>query len=254
MPRKNVSSPATIARGEELRQHRLVQRGPLGPDRQDRLDLRREQQLPLGDAVVQGLDAEPVPREEQALLAPVPDGEREHALQRLDAALRLFLVEVHDGLGVAAGPVAMAVRLEAGAQGGVVVDLAVEGDPDPLVLVRHRLLAARDVHDGEAAVGEADRPVDPEPFAVRAAMAEHVAHALEAGFLHHVPRVEPARSRRCHTWLSSHPAAEESSARIRSRTPASADWPGHGAAGLEPSRRSRIAAGSERRAVEIDGS
>ena len=55
----------------------------------------------------------------------------------------------------------------------------------------HRLLAARHVDDGQAAMAEADGPIDPEPLAVRPAVPEHVAHPLEAGLLHDVARVEP---------------------------------------------------------------
>ncbi len=53
--------------------------------------------------------------------------------------------------------VAVAARLQPRPQRGVVVDLAVEDDPDRAVLVRHRLVAARHVDDGQPAVGEPHR-------------------------------------------------------------------------------------------------
>src|SRR6266542_6899923 len=44
------------ARGQELRQHRLVKRRAEAADRQNGFDLGGEQQLPVGDGVVQRLD------------------------------------------------------------------------------------------------------------------------------------------------------------------------------------------------------
>src|SRR5207249_9261743 len=85
---------------------------------QNRLDLRREQELVRRERVVQRLDAEPIAREEQPPPGPIPEREGEHAIQALDAALAIVFVRVHDRLGVAARPVAVAPRLEARAQRG----------------------------------------------------------------------------------------------------------------------------------------
>src|SRR5438309_1132313 len=82
--------------------------------------------------------------EEQSLAGAVPQSKGEHAPETLDAELLLLLVEVDDRLGVASGAVPVATRLEAGTEGGVVVDLAVVDDPARLVLVGHGLLTARD--------------------------------------------------------------------------------------------------------------
>src|SRR5207245_9998598 len=103
------------ARGEELRQDGIVQNGAQGTGRQDRLDLRREQQLPVAARVVERLDPEAVTRQQQPALPAVPQGDGDNPAQPLDTALSFLLVEVQDGLGVAAGPVAMPVRLQLGA-------------------------------------------------------------------------------------------------------------------------------------------
>jgi hypothetical protein len=76
---------------------------------------------------------------------------------------------MHDDLGVAAvwkvGPAPQFgdERLE-------VVDLAVEHDDDRAVFVEQRLLAGRDVDDGQAAVAEPDAGLDVQAALVRAAM------------------------------------------------------------------------------------
>ena len=62
----------------------------------------------------------------------------------------------------------------------MVIDFAVVDDPDSLVLVRHGLVATGYVNDRQPSVSKTDRPLDQEPFAVGAAMAEYVAHPLEA--------------------------------------------------------------------------
>src|SRR5262245_27677920 len=84
----------------------------------------------------------------------------------------------------------MPVGLELGTEARVVVDLTVVGDPHGLVLVRHGLVSGRDVDDAEPPMAEADRPVEPEAFAVRSSMEKHVAHALHARFIDRVIRIE----------------------------------------------------------------
>src|SRR5881396_2603272 len=177
------------ARGEELGNDRGVERRPAREGGQNRLDLRREQELVPRERVVQRLDAEPIAREEQPPPGPIPEREGEHAIQALDAALAIVFVRVHDRLGVAARPVAVAPRLEARAQRGVVVDLAVVDDPDGLVLVGHGLVTARHVDDRQPAMAESDRPVEQQALAVRPAMAEHVAHPFETRFVLGLPGV-----------------------------------------------------------------
>ena len=59
------------------------------------------------------------------------------------------------GVGVVGGE-AVALAFELLAQAVVVVDFAVEDEPHLAVLVAHRLSAAAQVHDGQAAEGQAD--------------------------------------------------------------------------------------------------
>ena len=80
----------------------------------------------------------------------------------LDDAIALFLVEVEDGLGIASRSIAVPARLQAGSKVGVVVDLAVEDDPDVAVLVAHRLFAAGHVDDGQPGVRKPHASVDDE--------------------------------------------------------------------------------------------
>jgi hypothetical protein len=78
--------PRHVAVGQELRHGGLVEPGPQ-PRREQRLDLGGEQQLALVDGVVERLDAQPVAREQEPPPPGIPDREREHPFQPLDARL-----------------------------------------------------------------------------------------------------------------------------------------------------------------------
>ena len=59
----------------------------------------------------------------------------------------------------------------------MVIDLAVEDDPDILVLVGQRLMAALDVNDAQPPHGQADILFDEEAFVVGPAMRDPAVHA-----------------------------------------------------------------------------
>ena len=106
---------------------------------QQGLELAGEEESVRFEAVEQRLLAEAVASEKQLFSPVVPDGQREHAAEVSDAVGTVLLVKVDDGLGVAMRAEAMAAGFEVRPQLAVVVDFAVEGNPDRLVLVRQRL-------------------------------------------------------------------------------------------------------------------
>ena len=155
--------------------HALGPRGARQPrEGEQRLDLGGAHEGAPDARVVEGLDAEPVAAHQQPAARAVPEREREHAAQALHTCLAPFLVGMHDALGVAAGAVAMAASFELAAQVGVVVDLAVVGDPHRAVLVRERLGAGGDVHDREPAERQPHPRLDVEPGIIRAAVGERL--------------------------------------------------------------------------------
>ena len=74
----------------------------------------------------------------------------------------------------------MAGASSSGPDVGVVVDLAVEDDPDRAVFVRQRLMAGRQIDDAQPAVAERRPIVEELTRIVRAAMRDDVAHPRQA--------------------------------------------------------------------------
>ena len=73
----------------------------------------------------------------------------------------------------------MTLRLKAGSQLRMVVDLAVENDPDILIFIRQRLMTTLDVNNAEASHGQADVLFHEKPFIIRPAMHDAAVHAGE---------------------------------------------------------------------------
>ncbi len=134
--------------------------------------------------IVERFDAEGVAREEAALLALVPECEREHAAQWLHAIRAVLFVEPEDHLRVAARVEDHALALEIGSQFGEVVDLPVENNGEPPVGGGHRLVASgAEVEHRETCVGEAGRALllRPNSGVIRAAVPHRQLHAAQRG-------------------------------------------------------------------------
>src|SRR5580765_3600103 len=70
----------------------------------------------------------------------------------------------------------MTLRFERRPKIAVVVDLAVEGEPDAFVLVRHGFTAAGAIDDGQPPMTEGRHAVVEEAVAVRPAVGDRVGH------------------------------------------------------------------------------
>ena len=129
--------------------------------RQQRLQFGAEDETAVGQPrVVQRLHGQAVAGQKQRLAVAVPQHEREHAAQALDAVRPPGLPGMHDDLGVAAGVEHMAEGQQFGDQLGVVVDLPVEDDDHRTVFVEERLLAGGHVDDRQPPVAESDTRLD----------------------------------------------------------------------------------------------
>src|SRR5581483_3926285 len=133
------------------------------------------------EAEVARLHAEAVARAEQRAATAVPDDERPHAVEALDARLAPLEVRGVQHLGVALAAEAMTFRLQLGAQLDVVVDLAVEHELAAAVRGWERLEAGvGEVDDRESKVAEAHTVVGEDAAPVGAAMLDPVEHRVDA--------------------------------------------------------------------------
>ena len=169
-----------IAKGEKFLDRLRVEPTIDGGGAQDRLQLRGEDQPAIGEkAVVERLFAEAVAREEQRLAPLVEERKGEHPVEALETRLAPLLPGMNDDLGIAARSKHMAERGEFGHQRLEIINLAVEHDADRAVFVEQRLIAARQVDDGEAAMPEPDPGRMIKPVPVRATMGEQTGHPMQ---------------------------------------------------------------------------
>ena len=154
-------------------------------------DLAAEAELAVALQVDERLDAEAVARREEALAPRVPQGEGPHAVEALHAVFAPLFVGVQHDLGVAARGEDVAARAQLGGEFEVVVDLAVEDQPQRAVLIAHGLMpGGTEVVDGEAAKAQGHASVVVLAFIVGAAMLQGLVHCRDVA-----PRVAPARCR-----------------------------------------------------------
>src|SRR5262249_43534780 len=92
-----------------------------------------------------------------------------------DCGATLF-IEVQDCLGIRAGAIVVTASDQLRSQFRVVIDLAVEDNPDGAVLVGHRLTAAFDVHDCQSPMSQPDRSPHHRAGAIGTAMSKRVSH------------------------------------------------------------------------------
>src|SRR5437867_4730518 len=93
-----------------------------------------------------------------------------------NAIAPVLFVQMDDGFCVAVGTIAMPALFQSCAQFGVIVDFAVEDDPNCAGLVAEGLVAAGDVNDAEAAHSDGGWSIGIYAFVVRATMGHGGAH------------------------------------------------------------------------------
>src|SRR5690606_29398702 len=118
-----------------------------------RLEFRAKNNLTTSEyCIVERLDAEPVPRQEQRFGTTVPQRECEHSVETIEAALAPLLPGMHDYLGIASGAEYVTLSYEFLGKLPEIVDLTVVRYDDGFIFVIERLLAALEVDDRQAPV------------------------------------------------------------------------------------------------------
>ena len=151
---------------------------------ENRLQLRRKHEIAVDLRVVERLDAQTIAREKQLPPPFVPDREGKHAAQIPDGLRAEVLVQMDDRFRIAFGAEHVAAPRQQPPKLPVVVDLAVEHDPDRAVLVRHGLLAVLEIDDAQAPHAEADALAEIDALVVRSAMRHRTAHGADLALEH----------------------------------------------------------------------
>jgi hypothetical protein len=173
--------PGHVLQGEITVERNRIDGSVDARTQQERLHLRCERQPAARELrVVERLDSQPVARQHQPPPGAIPQGDGEHTVQPGRKRDTLRLIQMDDALGVGTGAEGVSLLLELGAQGRVVVDLAVEDGPDGAVLVGEGLVAGGEVDNGEAAMAEKRRRVGMKALVVGTAVADGIRHALDA--------------------------------------------------------------------------
>src|SRR6185295_19083904 len=147
----------------------------------DRFDFRPEVEPLSNDRVVKGLDAHTVSRQQQRTVPAIPYRDPEHAAQACERILAPLFVGVNDRFGVAVGVEAMTPRDQFCSKLGIVMNFAIEDDPDRAVFVLDWLLAGRQIDDREPPHTECYTGHDAASFVVRTTVADRSAHPPKSG-------------------------------------------------------------------------
>ena len=143
---------------------------------EERFELGAEYQPIAQRRVVERLDAEPVTDEHEGLSRLVPQRDGEHPPEVMDEVRTVLLVEMNDRFRIGIGGETVPASLQIRSELPIIVDLAVEYDPDRPVLVRQRLMAAGDVDDAEPAHPEAHGAVHIDAFVVGTPVNDGLTH------------------------------------------------------------------------------
>src|SRR3989442_14461664 len=147
---------------------------------EERLDLGGEPELSLDARPEERLLARAVAREDQRCPAIVPNGEAEHPLEPSDRARPVPLVEGDNVLDVTLRAERVPPPRGFAPEVARVVDLAVADHPDAAVGALKRLVAGREVHDGEGARAEARALMPDDALSVRTAVLQRGRHLRDA--------------------------------------------------------------------------
>ena len=145
---------------------------------QQRFDFRSENENRAIPGVVERLFAQPVARTEQAVANAIPNGERKHTAKARKTGGAEFFVSMNNRFGITVRTVAAPRLLEFRPQLRMIEDFAVVDELERTRLVRHRLMAAREIDDTETPVSQGYMIVSIKPGVVRAAMRDGIGHSV----------------------------------------------------------------------------
>src|SRR5262249_14252324 len=129
--------------------------------------------------IVERLNPNPIPGEEELLFLPIPDSKGKHASEMLHTRLAIFLVGMKDHLSIAASCEAMSSFKQDFMECLVIVDFPIKDNGLCLVFVKDRLFAPCKINNAQSPMPQTNRPFEIEGPFVRPTMKEDRSHALD---------------------------------------------------------------------------
>ncbi len=167
-----------VVERQKLSNRRHVHLSANGWISQDGLQFRGKPQRTAVVEIVQRFDAHPVARHEQAASFRVPNGEGKHPAELLDALGTLVLVQMNNDFRVGLRAKYVAPLDQPLPKLVEVVNLAIEHNPDRIVLIREGLASRAQVNDGEPTMSQTDVSLDVMPVPVRTPVGQKASHPL----------------------------------------------------------------------------
>jgi hypothetical protein len=97
----------------------------------------------------------------------------------MNAVITVFFVEVENGFGIAARGVTVTATFQIRADRSVIIDFAVEDNPNGSVLVRHWLVATAQIHNAQTPEPKSDGRVQVIAGIIGSAVNELLRHGLD---------------------------------------------------------------------------
>src|SRR2546430_12942817 len=104
------------------------------------LQLRCKEEPPADHGIIQRLDSQSVPRQQQLPSPSIPESKGEHAAQVLHAVRSIFLIQMDDRLRIGGGVEGMSEAFQMRLKFSEVINFSVEYHPNRAILVVRRLV------------------------------------------------------------------------------------------------------------------
>src|ERR1700720_137966 len=151
--------------------------------REDRFDFRSEDEPSIVLMIIEWLDPHAIACEHEPTALPIPEGNSKVAFDLVNEIKPAFFIEMKQRFTVSARRIAMAALFQPAPQIFVVVDLAIENQPDVAARATlHRLIAGWWQVDDRKAAETEPQPVaveNPHTDVVRTAVRHRIAHPLD---------------------------------------------------------------------------
>src|SRR5215469_930498 len=144
----------------------------------NRTQLRAEIQTVAINSIVDLLDPEWIPGQDQPPVPRIPDAETEHTIESIEHIIAPLLVSMNDDLCIRFRVENVAITFQFTSELEKVIDFTVENHPDRFFPVRHGLMPPGQVDNREPAKAKSERSGDIVSLVITASMHEGLGHRL----------------------------------------------------------------------------